>query len=63
MIRGQKRLINGLHDIFGSELGTLLLIGGGATLGLAIENGLAILVHGNKKAPPTLVRVKVSVAW
>ena len=40
-----KRLIDGLHDVFGCELGALLLISGRATLRLAIENGLAILVQ------------------
>jgi hypothetical protein len=38
-------LINGLHDILGGELGAFILIGGSAPLGLAVEQGLAVLVE------------------
>lgn len=38
-------LINRLHNILGGELGALVLIRGGAALGLAVEQRLAVLVE------------------
>ncbi|RXI07057.1 hypothetical protein DVH24_026193 [Malus domestica] len=41
----QLKSVDVLHDILGGELGTLVLVCGGAALGLAVEQRLAVLVQ------------------